>query len=232
MEHSTRTDSKTKIRVLVLSVMVILLGLTGCATKGAKPDDMSVAEHRAAAENLRQDAKYHDGLYRPGYYVRQSFGDFEDLGYSDDTYNPTEVHRDTADNYRSMAHDHEKAAESLESFETAQCGDFPSDTRKLCPLMGTIDRIETITDGVRIFFKTEHLPLNAVFDHMKCHNAYGRTLDYEGMPMCPLYLEHIRIEKSENGKAVEVTADDPDTVQAIRKRTRAHLAPGSAHHDH
>lgn len=201
--------------------LVVLLGVQGClTTKGAQPDDMSAAEHEKVSERLDQDAVAHDQKYNP----KLSYVDADNsgivLGESVGPYNPTERHQTEASKLRRHAAAHRAAAHQLYSFEERECRAFQPETRRLCPLIGTINKVEYIDDGVRIELKDEVL-LEAAVKHMRCHVAVGRTQGRKGMPQCPLYLKGLTISATGDGRSVTLTTDT-DNLQSLRVRIADH----------
>lgn len=198
-----RTNSWQRCWALVLGV-----GVHGCAsTPGARPDDMSADEHRAAAEQHQAEAAAHESQYEPEAQAEAIQPEPDEYGqFSTEVYNPTEAHLRHAKQHRKHAADHEAAAEELEAFEEGECGRFTPEVRRTCPLMGKVAAVEDIQQGasqggpaqsppkrgLRIRFAPD-VDTQAVIAHMRCHLAFARKTGRKGMSHCPLYVEGVAI---------------------------------------
>lgn len=207
------------------------LSISGCASDGTKPDDMSAAEHRAAAKSERTEAEKHDRQYDPsatrsGDPTRGSGAvpGVDDVYWDTDAYNPTLSHQSEAESHRRLARAHEAAARSLEQFEEGECKAFPASTRPSCPLLGPVAAAEDIEGGVRLRL-SEGFAVKPVADHVRCHFAFARTQGYEGMDACPLYLQGLRVEEGDG--YIDLLLDDPAQLDELRRRARNHSAPGN-----
>jgi hypothetical protein len=219
------TKARLSITGHLLIVLVGIVATLGCATvaPGARPDDMSAAEHRAAAKRDALKADEHGAKYDPDQNViHTSFEHHDELYFPERVYNPTEEHLRHAEKYRDYARQHEEAARQLEKYEERECAALPKSTRVVCPLLGQVNQVEDIEDGVRIYLKSDR-PTNAIVAHMRCHYAFGRTVGQKGMPNCPLYLKSLRIERT-GDRVVSITTDDAEIVDEIRRRSRSHVA--------
>ena len=229
-------------------VRLIWLLAAGCAsTSGARPDDMSAAEHREAAASHEQERAAHAQQYDPeARPVASSVppisayhgpaGASSSIGtFSPREYNPTEEHQRNAEKHAKHAADHAAAADALEAFEAEECGRFPPRTRRSCPLLGKVIGVEDIDAqaqgskkrGIRIRF-VEGISRDAVIAHMRCHIAFGRTQGRKGMDHCPLYVEGVDVGASTGSEAntVDLLVEDGALVDELRRRARAHM-PGS-----
>lgn len=211
----------------VLTAAMALLSVSGCASDGTKPDDMSAAQHRAAAEHERSEAEQHSKEYDPHAISPRDPSGGEDIIYgvddvywAGDVYNPTAPHRSLAEAHQDLAHAHEAAAKSLEQFEEAECKAFPASTRPSCPLLGPVASVEDIERGVRLRL-SEGFAVEPVAAHVRCHFAFARTQGYEGMDACPLYLKGLRVQEGEG--FIDLLLDDGDQIEALRSRARAHV---------
>lgn len=205
----------------------------GCATQAAapRPDDNSVAGHRAMAKKERREAKRSEQRYDPN--ARATVEESPataaeiDAPYNEAAYNPTAFYRDRAKRLREHARQHLAAAKALERFEAASCGKFPDKTRVVCPLLGQVVRAEPIEGGVRLVL-AKGVNIQAMLAHMRCHYAFGRKMGRAGMRNCPLYLKGLAMGLSSDRTSIELTASDPAVVQQIRERSATHVV--SAHH--
>jgi hypothetical protein len=212
----------------------IVLGalVAGCATEGAKPDDMSAAAHREQAARDAQQARAHDdrydetavrtktppgarGLRGPG--ASKGFNHPEQWGQ----YNPTEWHRAQARRFEQHSAAHLEAAKALEGFEADQCAQFSPEVRSACPLMGPVVSVEPVDRGVRMYFQPG-IDMAKLTAHVQCHLAFGRTQGHEGMAGCPLYLPNLAV-KQVGEQGLDLTTDDASDVDELRRRAAEHV---------
>ena len=114
------------------------------------------------------------------------------------------------------------AAESLDSFEEAECRAFPPQTRGACPLLGQIESVEDVFGGVRLRF-IEGVNVNAAIAHTRCHLAFARTRGRIGMESCPLYIIGVEATRLENSGTVELSVGNEEDLEELRRRIREHL---------
>ena len=184
---------------------VLLLGASCAGSKQAvRPENMSAAEHRAAAasesEAAAQDSSASDNyLYPPS------------------VYDPTE--RSLVEANRHLAHSQQHLAEAhaLEVFELEECRDFPPRTRAACPLLSSVVAIEDIPRGVRIRM-APGVRVDAVVAHMRCHYAFARARAFADAVSCPLYFRDIEIGATNDHTGVEIIAH----TEAGERQVRAH----------
>jgi hypothetical protein len=210
-----------------LAFLVLVTAAGGCGTgrDAVKPDDMSAVQHREEAARENEAARQHTKDYDPKATVPSPFRPAAGAGSGEymfplSVYNPTEVQLKQADQHRAHAKQHEKAAQALEHFETAECGGFPPAARAACPLMRPVTRIEDIGGGVRVTFAAG-TPVHAVFAHMRCHYAYARARAFEDAASCPLYTRGIEIKRASDPLAIEITTPDWQRVDELRVHSRA-----------
>lgn len=201
--------------------------VAACASNpGTEPEDMSAADHRNAAEQEEREAKEHQGKYNTK--ARRTSG--ADVGGGDTfsfpmtSYNPTTHHLESADKHRRHAHAHREAAATLENWEEQECGDFPPETRKACPLIGHVESVEDIAGGVRIKFAAS-VNIDAAIAHVKCHRAFAGVQGFKGMDSCPMYVKKVTVKADPKARTVDFIVDDPDLVDDLRARAAAHVAP-------
>jgi hypothetical protein len=219
-----------------LALLVFISAAGGCGTgrETVKPDDMTAAQHREEAAREKDAARQHSKDYDPKATVPSPFRPAGGAGSGDyqfplSVYNPTEVQLQRADEHRAHARQHEKAAETLERFEAAECGSFPPAARAACPLLRPVTRIEDIGGGVRVTF-APGTPVHAVFAHMRCHYAYARARAFEDAVSCPLYMRGVDIKRAKDPLAIEITTADWQQVDRLRvsSRNEAIYASGSS----
>jgi hypothetical protein len=205
-------------------VMSTLAGIVGCAsTPGARPDDMSAVEHRQRAAEEEREADEHAANFdpnaapEPGYVGGSKFWDVI-------LYNPTRVHISDAATHKKHAEDHLAAAVTLEKFEQAECQSFPAETRKACPLLGTVESVEDVDGGVTLKLSSS-IDTQASLAHVRCHLAFAAKEGRQGMDECPLYLPGVKASAEGNSHVLELKTDAEAGVSELRKRAREHVAP-------
>jgi hypothetical protein len=210
-----------------------LLGLSVLAACGGgekvRPDDMSAAQHRQEAAREQRAADEHELKYDPtaikGEPVRAMKGGPEDYLYGEKVYDPEAHHLRDAQAHRAHSAEHQRAAAELEKFEQEECKDFPAATRASCPLLGPATAIIDVSHGVRVDF-AEGVSVEAVAALMRCHYAYARAHGFSSaVADCPLYLPGIAIRITGDGRAIEITGPDAETVERIRRSAREEAIP-------
>ena len=186
---------------------------------------MSVEEHKKHAEKEQEVASKHREKYdEKATAVKTSPHKIADKNepYETTLYNPTKYHLKEAKKHQKYAKQHQKAAEKLINFEEKHCAKFPEQTRKQCPLLGTIKSAANIPNGIEITLR-EGVPVKPTVEHIKCHFAFARTVGYEGMKSCPLYLKKVLVEQTSDSRTIKLTTTQSSAVKPLRKRTRAHV---------
>ena len=223
------------LRLIVSVAAATILG-TACGIfgNGTRPDAMSAEAHRHEADERAREAREHREqydpearIYLPTPYMGRNYYRYGWSGwdYYWDTrnYNPTAGHLAQAKKDERHAKGHLEAARVLENFEEGQCRSFPPETRVACPLLGHVEAVEDVLDGVRIRFD-ESIDMNAAIAHMRCHLAFARARARVGMDACPLYLPGIQIMRVGTSRSVDLSTSDREILEELRERTRAHLA--------
>jgi hypothetical protein len=184
---------------------------------------MSAEEHRLEAD--KENAKAQTEVTRasadapPLPNTSVTTGNPAGYYYPVDSYNPAGEHLTRARELEEHARQHRDAASKLEAFVQDECKGFPPETRASCPMLGPVEQISDIPDGVRVRFSAK-TPVAAVAAHMRCHFAYAQAYGFETMDSCPLYVKGLEIRVSRDGQAVELTSHQPRTIDVIRARTR------------
>ena len=183
---------------------------------------MSADQHRQQAARDAESARRARELYRPGAARPDPLA--APIGITDGAYgvpvsNPTEGHLAEADWYRRHAREHEKAAQSLEHSEQAECRDLAPASRAACPFLGPVTRIDDIEGGVRVTFKPG-TRVDAIVAQMRCHYAFARARAFAQTATCPLYLRGIEIRRAADPSAVDIVSRDRDAAAEIRLRSR------------
>lgn len=139
--------------------------------------------------------------------------------YPVNSYNPGGEYLARARELEAHAREHRAAAAKLEAFEQDECKGFPPATRAACPLLGAVEDIHDIPNGVEVRFSPRTC-VSAVVAHMRCHLAYARAYGFDMVPDCPLYVQGLVIRASDDGKAVDLIGPDTRTANLIRARAR------------
>jgi len=221
---SKKTKSSTASAALFSGaalLSIVLSAACGGGSAGTQPGDMSADEHRAAARAEDEQASTHQAEEAQAVQPSQA-STLTPVGvaFDLDLYDPREAHGAAEQTHRHLAEEHRQAAETLESFEEAECASFPSETRVLCPLMGQLASAEDVPGGVKLSFN-EGVNVEAVTAHLRCHTAYAATHGREGMTHCPMYVEGAAIGTDEG--AVLITTGTAGAVSDVRRRTRSHV---------
>lgn len=198
--------------------------LTGCATTpdGARPDDMSAAEHDKHAAAHAAQSREHREQHDPSV-TRMPAASPNRLPFDDFEYirNPTDHHLAHAERHAEHAAAHHAAAEALLAFEDEQCGPIAPTVRPRCPLLGTVDAVHDIKDGVRLML-AEGVDSSGLVAHMKCHFAFGRAQAFDAMPDCPLYQKGLSVSVAADGRALEIRTSDASQITELQRRAHTH----------
>ena len=213
------TISRRAIKNAPAVTFIALLVACAGTAPGARPDDMSARQHRDQAQAHASSAQDHDRKYDPSQERPRPFT--RARAETDALDNPTQVHRRHAADHRRHAEQHAEAAAELENFRAVECGKIPPATRAVCPLVGAVERVEDVHDGVRLVLFPD-ARTDAVVEHMRCHYAFGREPGRQGMDQCPLYVRDIRIERGADGRSVTITSSYAQSIELLRQRARAH----------
>ena len=200
------------------------MALTFACSHEVKPDGMSAAEHQQQAQidtakaqvEVERASRGAPPLPNP---TTMPANNPEGYYYPVDTYNPAAEHLARARQLEGHAREHRALAAKLEVFAQDECRGFPPETRASCPLLGPVQQIIDIKNGVRVMFKP-NTRVDAVAAHMRCHLAYAQVYGFDTVEACPLYLKGLQVHVSPDGKAIDLTSADPRTADMIRVRTR------------
>lgn len=213
---------KRRASILAWGISVVV-GVTACSHE-VKPDGMSAAAHEQQANVDTAQAQTEvaratrDAPPLPNATMMPA-NNPQGYYYPVDTYNPAADHLARARELQEHAREHREAAAKLETFVQDECRGFPPETRASCPMLGPVAQIRDIKNGVRVAFAPK-THVDAVAAHMRCHLAYAQAYGFDTVADCPLYVKGLHIGVSEDGKAIELTSQDPRTIDVIRARTR------------
>jgi len=203
--------------------LTLLVALSACGgSQGTHPEDMSAADHRAMAQHEEEMAGEHDERAGGSGGISVATPGEPGFIFGTDSYDPAARHRADAAHHEALAREHEAAAEALESFENAQCAQFPPATRAACPLLGTVTSVEDVDGGVEITL-ADDVNRDAVLAHIGCHLAYAATQGHDGMDGCPLYIPGVQVSAGAGAHTVVLSVSDSAQLDLLRSRTRAHV---------
>lgn len=218
------------------------LPLFGCGgTSGARPHDMSEAQHEQAASKEESAAQAHEEQYKPEAKEAKPACTPADRICWSSMENPTAEHQHDADMHRKAAADHRAAAQALRDAEAKSCAGIPDEDRDMSPFSHREDiasvsehvvesQVGKIkgkkTTGADVVFRA--VPgmtaewLQRIVD---CHIARASAVGNEmpEMTYCPLVLKNVsaKVTSTGTGFDVAVTSDDPDTAKEIVRRAKA-----------
>lgn len=236
------TDTTTRSTFTAL-----IIALAGCAsTPGAKPQDMSKAEHEQAATQHEGQAAPHAGAYNPNATVtKETCGGRGKSAYGGcwtSVTNPTAQHQEDAEKHRKMAADHRAAAQALSAAEAQSCAGISEMDRDMSPFdhreditnvtphvvptpAGAKSQVST-TRGADVTFRAvQGMTAEWLQRIVDCHLARNASLGFEmpEMPYCPLAVKGARakVVSTGNGFTVTVESDDPTSAKEILRRAQA-----------
>lgn len=209
-------------RMTVIGLLALGAGCGG-AKQTVRPDEMSAEAHRqeankgvTAARNELQQSN--SPASQPNMAVSANSNP-QGFYYPLDMYNPKSQHLLRAQQLSKHAQQHEAAAAYLETFEQAECKEFPPATRAACPLLGPVAEIVDVPGGVRARF-AEGTRVDAVVAHMRCHFAYAQSRGFDAGTTCPLDVRGIEIRATSDPRAIEIVGRDATVTNEIRSRSR------------
>jgi len=226
------------------AVGVVALG--ACAsTPGAKPADMSLAQHEQAAAAHEAEATPHAAAYDPN--AKQAKATCSARGATQgpcwtSESNPTAEHQADAEQHRKMAADHRAGASSLRAAEATSCSGLAEADRDESPFDRTQDITavapatamlpvgaksqKSQTVGATVTFRavpgmTAEWLQRIVDCHIARSNAMGNVMPE--MPTCPLVPKGVSAKVTSSGSGFNVTiqSTDPAGAQEVTRRAQA-----------
>lgn len=201
--------------------------MVACSTPGARPQDMTEQGHEQAAEEHAASSEEHRAKYDPDAEARRRTlsPQLDEPGvkarrFTTEEYNPTAHHLASAEREARMARDHAAAAAALAGYEEQGCASFEPAVRSACPLIGQLESVEALPNGVRLVPKAG-VNAEAWQVHIACHLAFAQAKGRAGMEHCPLGLPGLNAITA--GGSVELTSDDAATVTKIQTLARNHV---------
>lgn len=235
-----------KFAYVTLAACYSVLMLGCAADPGTQPHDMSQAQHEAMAKQEDQAGDAHAEQHDPDAKQTQTTCAGKG-GCWTSVSNPTAQHSADAEKHRDLAKKHRTASAALASAEASACAGISDDDRDISPFYHRedIQSVSTYSENVKsgkgsvakvvgatVMFRA--LPgmtaewLQRVVD---CHLARAAAAGHEmpEMDYCPLELKGVKakVTSAGNGFAVNISADDDNTVEQIKKRALA-LGPSAA----
>lgn len=236
-----------KRSIAPISIVLALLGCT--SSQAVRPDDMSTAEHSQEARTHERAGNAAEARYDPEATVVETncgtpiqngrIGIEAVVPCWTSVSNPTEPHRERAEQHRQQAAEHRAASQVLRDAESQACAGIPEMDRDMSPFDHSedISSVEPHTEinvtnippqrttGAVVTFRA--VPgmtaewLQRVVD---CHLARNASLGNEvpEMPNCPLVPRgtEARVASVGNGFAVTIRSDDEASSREILARAQ------------
>jgi len=115
---------------------------------------------------------------------------------------------------------HGRLAMALKAFESAECHGIEPKARAACPLLGPVTAINDAPQGVRVEFVAS-VSVDTVLAGMRCHYSFAQARGFsEDAAACPLYVRGLRLERSTDERAIDITVGSAAMVNEIRKKVR------------
>ncbi len=205
------------IELGLLAGAAVLAGFAACATTG--PRDLNADDNRAAAAAHRARAAEEMSRYDPGAVAVQSTVTTSGQ-HAVEVYNPTGRNRELAARNIAEARAHEKEAARLDTLDDAACAGVPEAARAACPLLGRLAVLQPIHNGARIQLLDKSMTA-ASAARIRCHAAFARAHGRDGLEMCPLYVEGLRVDVDGDW----IVLRSPTQGRELLRLLREHLPP-------
>jgi len=115
---------------------------------------------------------------------------------------------------------HGRQALALERFESAACQGIEPKGRAACPLLGPVAAVVDLPEGVRVEFPNG-VPVDPILARMRCHYSFAQAHGFsEEATACPLYMRGLRLERSPDGKSIDISVSPATMVSEIRRNVR------------
>ncbi len=202
MQHATRA-----------ALLVLLAGCGGAQSPAS--EDLTASGHEAEAAREERGAQEQAGHYDPGARTLLSHSAGTQVISAPDVYNPTDRYRQRAERLEERADEHHRAAAELREYEARECRWIPTETRRGCPLLLGVTRMEDVEDGVRITFASD-VDMESTVDHLRCHFAYAASEGRAGMESCALYVHGAQLRV--DGHDLVLTTNDHTRIGELRRR--------------
>jgi hypothetical protein len=211
--------------VILLTTLVALSACRG--REGTHPEDMSVAEHEAAAERAEAKAVAEEAEYDPDPII---FGGTDCIELCFRT-NPTEHHLRAANQLRREAAAHREASYELRVAEERACSGIPELHRDFSPFYHTSHILGAeLGDEGPIVVHFDRIPKTTVEGLQQlvdCHMARNAALGFDmpEMDFCPLAIRDVSAEvvEAEQGFDVRLGAKTDEARAEVKARVEALL---------
>ena len=237
---------------LFISAGAVLLSACASTTPGARPFDMSAADHAAAASSHEGEAAAHAAAYDPDASSPttpcsgRGAAKYVDFPCWTSPANPTAKHSQEAEAHRKMAAEHRAASTALRDAEARACVGLANADRDESPFahrddIASMSRLDGATSsgkssssklagGTVVLRAVPGLTKEYLQRVVDCHLARNASMGFAmpEMAFCPLAVQGARatVVSSGAGFGVEIRADGPDAASEVLKRARA-LVPGT-----
>lgn len=187
-----------------------------CATghHGTRPDDMTAAEHTAAArEHSEQVTGMHGHAYYPGPYYGSRWGH----GYG--SY-PWYYSWDPDEEHRALAAAHRDAAEQLKLEYEVACTLIPRGLEARSPLDAFTTSTSPFDHGIVFQLSEQAGPPEVVLAQIRCNRAWLKLAPSDAAANSPLLVEGVTWNAHAVANGVEVTAtarDDHGRAEFVRR---------------
>lgn len=221
------------------SLVTLAAAACASATPGARPHDMSAAQHEREGQAHSGTAETHAGRYDPNATVEKTrcspkggrlSADLETCWTS--VSNPTTEHLREAEEHRRHAADHRASSAALRDAEARACVGISPDDRDMSPFSHVEDiaSVNPLTDGVGITFRgVPGMTVQWLQRVVDCHLARNASLGHmvPEMPSCPLVPNGVeaRVTSTRNGFVVAIRSSNPTTAREIRSRAERLASP-------
>ena len=233
------------MRVIGRCFLPLALTIAGCAsTPGARPHDMSVAQHEGMANEQARLADREQAQYDPSLTTttrRCSSGlPGKQVACWSDTTNPSASHLNAAERHRRMAADHRAASRALRDAEAEACSGIADEDRDTSPFehaddiavvrplevadgpKGGLERLVGATVTVRAVPGMSTEWLQRIVD---CHLARNASVGHyvPEMPSCPLVPKGVEatVTSTGDGFAIAIRAGDSQTAREVLRRAQS-----------
>lgn len=220
--------------------------MLGCAADpGTQPHDMSQAQHEAMAKQEDQASEAHAEQHDPDAKQTQTTCAGKG-GCWTSVSNPTAQHSADAEKHHDLAKKHRAASAALASAEASACAGISEGDRDMSPFYHRedIQSAAVYSENVKsgkgstakvvgatvVFRAVPGMTAEWLQRVVDCHLARAAAVGHEmpEMDYCPLELKGVKakVTSAGNGFAVNISADDDNTVEQIKKRALA-LVPAA-----
>lgn len=229
------------MRLITMTLSAVLATTAACAsTPGAKPQDMSAAQHEEMAKGEENASKEHLAQFDPAATKEtKTCGVKAGQPCWTSEKNPTAEHATDWQRHQKAAADHRAASQALRDAEARNCVGIPDADRDMSPfdhredisgvedlrgpvgLKGAAPRLEGSVVHFRAVQGMTAQWLQRVVD---CHLARNAALGHQAtdMPSCPLVPKGATatVSATATGFDVAIRGSDPAAAEEIGRRAK------------